>query len=379
MWKKLIEDKRLAIKLIVLLFLVVIFVIFIFLKMSVDICETWSTTFVQGYIVTLGFITKYLPFSLTEFLAVILIVLALTFLVLLIIDLFKKKFRKAIHKGVNIALMVFTVLTAYQVTAEMMYNRKRLELPLYEEKVTKDKFKAIINYFIDDLNECCNHLEYEANGDIKTPDLNLLNEKVEKEYQNLKSTYLFNFTTKCKPMYLTSFLYTEFHITGVTFIPLAEANVNILNVNSGKGFTAAHELAHTKGAMRENEADLVASYITLHSSDYYLRYSGYTYTIYSLLDLANYTGVKGDYNEVSARIDNRFKNNVNFNRKYWAEHNKASEFANWWNDLYLKISGQKEGTSSYGDSGGYVDPTSREITSFSSYQKLYFEIFYNQK
>ena len=171
-------------------------------------------------------------------------------------------------------------------------------------------------------------------------------------------------------------MYREFHITGMTFMPTAEANVNKLNVTAGKPFTYAHELAHTKGAMREEDADLIASYITLNSDNYYLRYSGYYYTISSLLNLARYTGVDGDYDEVISLLDTRFTKNLRYNSAYWKEHNSWAEFANWWNDIYLKISGEKEGTDSYGDDTPSVDPSKHEITSFSSYQKLYFSIYY---
>ena len=72
-----------------------------------------------------------------------------------------------------------------------------------------------------------------------------------------------------------------------------------------------------------------------------------------------------------------FKNNRNYINAYWASHRSLSDFANWWNDLYLKISGQDKGTESYNDSPIEVDPTTREISSFSTYQKLYFQLYFN--
>ena len=370
--------KKLSIKILIILILITLFVVFLILKNNKDNAESWSSTFVQGYIVVVGTITKPIPFSILEISALLFIGFIIFFLVKVIINLVKKRFWRSLSHGLNIVLMIFALLASYQITAEMMYNRKPVEVPLYEKWVEKEHFKEIINYFIDDINECCNHLEFLENGDLKAPDVAELNKKVEAEYKKFESTYLFDFTTETKPMYLLSWLYTEFHITGITFIPLGEANINILNVNAGKGFTTAHELAHTKGAMREEDADLVASYITLHSDDYYLRYSGYYYTLGSLMSLANYTGVEGDYNALYARIDNRYKKNMSFNNQYWKEHNKAKDFATWWNNLYLQLSGEKDGTSSYGDSATIVDPTKKEIKSFSNYQKLFFDIYYSK-
>lgn len=372
------NHKSIVIKGSISLFLIILFIIFIFLKNNQEIAENWSRSFVNVYINIFGYLTKIMPFSLLEVSAVLVITFAIIFIVLIIINLVKKRFIRSLSFGLNILLIVSSFLASYQLTAEMMYNRKPVEVPLYENWVEKENFKTVINYFLDDLTDCCNHLNFLENGDLETPDLNEINNNVNLEYAKFNSDYLFNFSTHAKPMYLSSWLYREFHITGITYIPLGEANVNILNVNAGKGFTLAHELAHTKGAMREEDADLVASYITLHSSNYYLRYSGYYYTISSLLNLAQYTGIDSDYQEVYNKLDTRFKKNINFNNKYWREHNKASEFATWWNNLYLKMSGEKEGTSSYGDSSTSIDQVKKEIKAFSNYQKLNFDIFYNK-
>lgn len=319
---------------------------------------------------------KYMPFSLTELILMILLIISLIFLVSCIVYLFKRKFRRSLHRLLNVAIVAMSVLTLYQVTAEMAYNREPLNLPLYQEKVEKEEFLDIIEYFIDDVNECCEHLEFKENGDLVEPyALPDLNRELLKDYEVYEGDYLFKFTTYTKPM-ISSFMYREFHITGVTFMPTAEANVNTMNVAAGKPFTCAHELAHTKGAMREEDADLVAAYITLQSSDYYVRYSGYYYTIASLLSLANYSGVEDAYSTMTSNLHPNFIKNLRFNRAYWDKHNSWQKFASWWNDIYLKLSGEKQGTDSYGDNTPTVDPGTKEITSFSSYQKLYFSLYY---
>ncbi len=368
--------KKTIVKLIVLGVLLTIFVLFIILKTNVGVAEWWTTHFVNFYLNVFGHITKYIPFSITEVVMVGVIFLSIVFLVFCLIYLFKKKFYRSLQMLLNLSLVVLSVFTLYQVTAEMAYNREKLNLNLYENKVEKTEFRSVIEYFIKDLNECCEHLEFKDNGDLIEPMSHQeLNKQLEEEYKKLDTKYLLNFTTSTKQM-MTSFLYREFHITGVTFMPTAEANVNYMNVASGKPFTYAHELAHTKGSMREADADLIAAYITLHSDSYYLRYSGYYYTIGSLLSLADYTGVENEYNSLASTIDLRFFKNCQFNSDYWKAHNMWSDFANWVNDIYLKISGVKEGTENYGDNKPKVDPGTKEITSFSSYQKLYFSLYY---
>lgn len=367
---------KLCIKLIVIGLLLSVYIVFLILKSNKDVCEWWTSHFVKEYLNAFGHLTKWIPFSVTEIVMLGVIVLSILFLVFCLIYLFKGKFNKSLHLFLNLTLTLLTVVTLYQVTAEMAYNRKPVDVPLYNNKVEKTEFRGIVEHFITDLNDCCDHLEFKEDGDLVEPlTHNELNALLEEEYKNYPTEYLLSFTTSSKQM-LSSFIYREFHITGVTFMPTAEANVNTMNVASGKPFTYAHELAHTKGAMREEDADLVAAYITLHSNNYYLRYSGYYYTISSLLNLCHYTGNDNDYKEVVNQLSPKFVKNVSFNNEYWSKHNSWAKFANWWNNLYLKISGEKEGTDSYGDDTPTIDPERKEIKSFSSYQKLYFSIFY---
>ena len=52
------------------------------------------------------------------------------------------------------------------------------------------------------------------------------------------------------------------------------------------------------------------------------------------------------------------------------------DFEEWINNLYLKSSGT-EGTGSYNDTDTEIDHETEEVIYFSTYQKLYFAIYYN--
>ena len=137
-----------------------------------------------------------------------------------------------------------------------------------------------------------------------------------------------------------------------------------------------HEILHTKGVMKEEDADFIALYMMLTSKNSYFRYSGYYFSLSSLNYLANYTGVSTDYSEVINSLDVNYKNNRNFGYEYWKKHNSFADFGNWVNDLYLKLSGEKEGTNSYNDTPTDVDKEKQEVINFSLYQKLYFRLYY---
>ena len=370
--------KRLSIKILIGLFFVFIVVLFSLLKLNQGICEWWTRNFTSGWVVVFGHLTRWIPFSITEILGIIAIGLIIFYLVKVIIRLCKRKWIRSLSSLTNIFLIIFFALSLYFVTAEMAYNREAMPIELYNQKVEKTKFKEICEYFIEDWNYCASQLEFEESGKIKKNiNFNEMNAKCIEEYKRLTDPYFNSFTTNCKPMF-TSFIYRECHITGVTFVPTGEANINYLGTEAEFPVTFMHELAHTKGVMREEDAVLLSNAMCLTSSDPYFRYSGYIYTMSSLLDLGSFTGVDTDYNDLVNQISPIILKNMNYEYDYWQSHRFFLDVAEWFNNLYLKISGEPNGTGSYDDTPIIIDPSSREITSFSMFQKLYFQIYYSQ-
>lgn len=372
------NNKWLFIKLCTITCLLIFLIVCLILKNNQGVCEAWTRGFSRTYQNTLGWVFKYLPFSLTEWLIIGAVIGLLIYLVLTIVLLCKRKFKRGLFAFCNVLLIALGVLTSYFATAEMAYNREALPIELYEEKVDKSEFRTIIDYYLADLNYCTSQLTFDEQGEItSTPSIQELASQAEKEYQRLADNeYFTSFTTLAKPMAF-SFLFREFQLTGVTFLPSTEANVSYLTPENEKPFTVLHEVAHSKGVMREEDANMVAAYLSLTSDNPLFRYSGYTYTLYSLLDLANYTGRKEEITEVYDEVPYEYLKNQSYSGKYWNDHDALAHFANWWNDLYLKFSGEEKGTESYSDTPIEVDPSTREITSFSAYQKLYFQIYYS--
>jgi hypothetical protein len=149
-----------------------------------------------------------------------------------------------------------------------------------------------------------------------------------------------------------------------------------LDVNLSKPFTAAHEIAHTKGVMRESDADLLALYLMLNSDDYFLRMSGYFYSIGSIFKLSEYTGVDTDRQELLDLIDEKYFKYCDYAESYWDAHKSGKELGNWINNLYLLLSGVAEGTDSYRDNELETDVNTGEITSYTNFQKIYLDLFF---
>ena len=372
--------KGITIKAILIVLLVIFTVILTILKTNSDICEAWTRGFARVYQSTIGMLFKWIPFSLTEVLVVTIVIVGIILLVQFIRRLVQHKYSEGINKMLIILLVVSSVIALYQATAEMAYNRHSQPIQVYEEKVEKTEFRKINDYFIKDMNEVSKDLQFEENGDLICPySISEMNDLLAEEFKRLDNDYdgyFTSFTTRAKPM-VSSFIYRELHITGVTFMPTTEGNINYLNVNALKPITFAHEILHTKGVMKEEDADFIALYLMLTSNNSYFRYSGYYFSLSSLNYLASLTGVETDYEEVINSLNINYKNNRSFGSQYWKEHNAFADFGNWINDLYLKISGEKEGTDSYNDTPTHVDPDKKEVISFSLYQKLYFKLYYD--
>ena len=371
--------KSIIIKSILLALFIAILITFAVLKKNSDIAESFTTSFARTYQKFMGQINSNIPFSISEVLFVIIALTTLVLLILIIVDLCKLKFIKAISKTLTIALMFVVTFTCYNVSCELAYNRSNLKLDYYEEKVDKSLFKDIVTYFIDDFNFCSSMLNYKDSGEVINPYKDkALYELVKEEYKKLTDDYYSSYTPTPKKMFL-SFLFREFQITGLYFAPFGEVNYNRYTTNGELPFTIAHEIAHSKGVMRENDAQMVAAYITLNSNDYYLRYSGYIYTFSSIFSLSYYTGNKDDPSELNKLISDNIKKNNSYIYSYWNKHNLLSNIGNWFNDIYLKLSGTGKGTADYGDTPVEVDQTTHEITSFSNYQKLYLATYFKNK
>ena len=378
------ENKGLFVKLCFLVGLIIWFIILNILKNNQDFCEAYSRGFGRVLGTVLSFVTNLFPISLAEVSIILASVVVVILIVLIIKDLKKKNILKAISRIVTIIMIPVCIIAGYFTTSEMQYNRKELPLPLYEGEVDKSEYYSIVEYFVDDYNECASHLTFKEDGNVDMKDYSFekLNNLLAKEYEKLSKEefggYFNKFTPKCKPM-MSSVIYTEFQITGVDFGLYGEANVNTIQPAAGFPMVMAHEIAHTKGVMREGDANLLAMYICLNSDDYFIRYSGYFWGFYRIMQLANYTGNKEDYKTLNNKIAYNIKLCDYHNYKFWEEHDLLGKIGDWINNLYLKSSGQEEGTTSYNDTPSVVDEEKEIVVTFSIWQKLFLHFYYQNK
>ncbi len=151
-----------------------------------------------------------------------------------------------------------------------------------------------------------------------------------------------------KPM-LASFVMSRMELTGIFFPFTMESNVNKLAPSYNLPFTIAHELAHLRGFMREDEANYIAWLVCSASPDVRLQYSG---TVLALVHAGNALA-RADmqaYAELWYSYSEQLHRDLAANRAYWAqfEDKPLAELGEKTNDAYLKANGQTDGTASYG-------------------------------
>ena len=363
----------------VLVTLAALLITFSSLKNNPAVCEAMTRGFSRFYGAVMSKITSWVPFSLTELSFITLGAGIIALFTFAMIGLKRKKYIGSINRGLEIGCIILLSLNSYTLSCEFAYKRKEMPLPYYEGEILRTEHIPIYNYYVDDVNLCISELEFEETGEVKTNmSLQELTDEIKKAYAIIDGDdYFASHFGGVKPM-LSSFIYREFQITGVTYSPLAEANINILNTKTGIPLTVAHELAHTKGVMREDDANKLAFYVCINSDHPYLRYSAYTAYFSQLSGMVTDYYLKEEEMENLHKLDATFRKTRYYEYQYWKEHDLLGDIGEFINDLYIKSNGVETGVDSYYEGTDYKeDPETHQLIP-SYYQKLLLEKYYRK-
>ena len=222
---------------------------------------------------------------------------------------------------------------------------------LAQRDVTAQELYETIQWTIEQTNEYAKQVDYLYGGfSVMHDTYDSMSAKIMDAYDVLHETYpfFFQFHSRVKPIIFSEALsYT--HLTGVYTFFTGEANINTAFPDYTIPFTAAHELAHQRGAARENEANFMAFMALICSDDPYLQYSAYlnmTEYLANALYEADSELLTQAYANLSMEVQMEMTAYQAFFEKY--ADSTASKVAQSVNDTYLKASGQKAGTKSYG-------------------------------
>ena len=129
-------------------------------------------------------------------------------------------------------------------------------------------------------------------------------------------------------------------IAGIYTYVTGEANINTAYPDYDTLFTAAHEMSHQRGILRENEANFVAYILLATSDDEGFRYSA-ALNMYSYFASALYKTNKDAYYEIAATLSPLAKVDIKTSSEITKKYSDTvfEDISEWINDLYLESSG----------------------------------------
>lgn len=301
-----------------------------------------------------GWLVQWIPFSLTELLVVVGIPAGVVLLIVAIVRLIRAPHKRAfLYRLLRpIAWVLSVLLLLYMLLHGVNFYRlpaaEKMGLTVREHSTAE--LAALCEYFAAEAAAARAELGENADGTVRlTTKPTALLSVAGDGYAALDDAYpfLWGATNRVKPVVLShAWSYTG--VTGMYFPMLAEANVNVDQPAWCVPFTAAHELAHTRGFAREDECNFFA-YLACAahpSADY--RYSGYYMAyIYSINALNRRDSDRAV--EIASTVDAGFRRDLNAQNDYWdAFDGPVQEMSNAVNDGFISSQGVPDGTYSYG-------------------------------
>ncbi len=246
----------------------------------------WSETY--------GRLTGLFPFSVGEIMivaALILLLLAVVFSILLIFLRKKDNYKRFTVKYLKFILITtITVFLIMTLNCNIPYSCSKLNLLQTEDKLySSEDLAKVRKHIIEECTSLAEKMERDENGNIIfNGDANA---EVRKAMQNISVDYprFKGYYPQPKGIVGSYFMYQS-NTIGVYFPFSMEANYNTYLSTSYYPTTTAHELAHLKGYMFENEANFFAFLACTNSDCDYIKYSGYLGVLY-YIDNDYYNGV----------------------------------------------------------------------------------------
>lgn len=299
------------------------------------------------------YISSLVPISITEF-CVIFIPLACIYWLLALIFRFIRSNKKArfLYRIVLTLGIVFSVLlVSFTCMHGINYSRKPLEesFSIPTESRSKEDLAEVTQWLVSMIQETREELPEDENGCmLLQTDLSQTFQDANDAMNQAASIYpiLSGSDVSVKPVALSHY-WSYTGITGMYSPFFGEANVNIDVPDFELPLTICHELSHTRGIAREQDANLAGFIACICSDRMDFQYCGYQFAfLYCSSDLASVDPVA--YQEICEGLPDGIYRDWQQSDNYWVQfEGPAEEVSSQANDAYLKANNQTEGVASY--------------------------------
>lgn len=358
-----VDKKHKHIQLKLLIISVVLFLLLnLISQVSTPFCDFYQKWVFPLWGQTYGRLTSLLPFSFGELLIAIAVFgLPLSLIVMIALLIVKKSGRGKIARVfcfVYAWIFVF-ILGTETLNCFVLYHTSTFEeLNGISSSEHTDKELEELGYrIIDRINELSTQVERDSEGRfILTADTDETARRAMEDISD-EFTLLGGYYVHPKGIYC-SFFMSQMDLMGIYFPFSVEANYNTEMYKAKLPCTVCHELAHTKGFMREEEANFISFVACDRSDNVDYRYSGYltalTYVRNKVFEYAS--------DEKKVKFDNSISDlvwvDIDANREFWKSVEEAddtvfdsqtvSEVSDKAMEASLHANGVKDGKKSYG-------------------------------
>lgn len=290
------------------------------------------------------------PFSVSELVIGLWIVLGICFLVQLIIHIRRRGSGESLYRWFISALVVIMVLFAlFCLWWGVLYYSDSFtgQAGLERRPIAAEELESVTRYFASVANEYSSRADRDERG-IFTADEKELFEHSRTLYRAAEETFpcLAGPELRAKPA-LFSRLLSATDTTGYFFAYTAEANLNVDCTMAMIPATIGHELAHQRGVAREDEANFVGIFACMEDGDDAFVYSG-ALMAYVYLGNALHDTDYDAWEQVYRSLNEDVRRDLDDHNAYWKRYDtKVSEVSDKVYEGFLRTYGDDRGMKSY--------------------------------
>ena len=311
-------------------------------EMSYSFADLVNGSVSQTFRRFMASIGEIFPFSLFELLMYCL-PLIIAAVVCCAVKAFSDKQRRS-RFIINFAAVILLIFSGHLLALGIAHNTTPIldKMELSEVDVTEENLTETLTALVEEINTLAHDVNRDQNGVFTCGySYSEFSKKISESYNDFATTYDlpkgYNSTAKgVKSGWAMCYL----GIGGIYTYVTGEANVNTAYPDYDILFTAAHEMSHQRGILRENEANFVAYILLATSDDEGFRYSA-ALNMYSYFASALYKTDKDAYYEIAATLSPLAKIDIKTSSAVTEKYSDTifEDISEWINDLYLQSSG----------------------------------------
>ena len=307
-------------------------------------------TLVRPWHAFAGKLFSAVPFSVTEWVILLLGALGIVLLILLVVRLIRRRWSKAYRTGMTVLSVSAALFALFCLWWGVLYYSDSFteQSGLERRDISVQELETVTKYFAAQANALGEYVERGEDG-VFTADKDAIFRRSADIYDGAEQIFpcLAAPAVRAKPVVLSRLL-SYIHYTGFFFPYTAEANLNADSPACLLPSTIAHELAHLRGVAREDEANFCAVVACMESGDDEYRYSG-ALLAYIYLGNALYSADYDAWKEVYSSLSENVRADLTANNAYWKQfETPAADVSERVYESFLQTYGDDRGMQSYG-------------------------------